>query len=132
MQPARNPATAQGPPTRPIASVRPDSLIAVLRRTREYAADDMGARLSANPQSLASALAKIDVAAREIENVPAEQNPATAHLFIINPLSGERMDNLFSTHPSTENRIAALEQLAAQMGVVRSAWVRWGQRRPWA
>ena len=103
-----------------------------ISRTREYAADNMGARISGNPESLASALAKIDVAAREIENVPAEQNPATAHLFIVNPLSGERMDNLFSTHPSTENRIAALEQLAAQMGVVRSAWGRWGQSRPWA
>jgi heat shock protein HtpX len=103
-----------------------------ISRTREYAADDMGARISGTPQSLASALAKIDVAARQIENVPAEQNPATAHLFIINPLSGERMDNLFSTHPSTENRIAALERLAAQMGVVRSAGVRWDQRSPWA
>jgi heat shock protein HtpX len=103
-----------------------------ISRTREYAADDMGARISGTPQSLASALAKIDVAAHQIENVPAEQNPATAHLFIINPLSGERMDNLFSTHPSTANRIAALERLAAQMGVVRSARVRWGQRSPWA
>jgi heat shock protein HtpX len=103
-----------------------------ISRTREYVADDMGARISGNPESLASALAKIDVAAREIENVPAEQNPATAHLFIVNPLSGERMDNLFSTHPSTENRIAALEQLATQMGVVRAAWGRWGRRRPWA
>jgi heat shock protein HtpX len=101
-----------------------------ISRTREYAADDMGARISRDPQSLASALAKIDAAAHEIQNVPAEQNPATAHLFIINPLSGERMDNLFSTHPSTENRIAALEHLAAQMGVLRSAWVR-GRRRPW-
>jgi heat shock protein HtpX len=80
----------------------------------------MGARISGNPESLASALAKIDAAAHEIENVPAEQNPATAHLFIVNPLSGARMDNLFSTHPSTENRIAALEQLAAQMGMMRS------------
>jgi len=112
-----------------------------ISRTREYAADNMGARISGNPESLASALAKIDVAARQIENVPAEQNPATAHLFIINPLSGERMDNLFSTHPSTENRIAALEQLAAQMGVgrssrhpgpARSAPGPWGRRRPWA
>jgi heat shock protein HtpX len=101
-----------------------------ISRTREYAADQMGARISRDPESLASALAKIDAAAHEIENVPAEQNPATAHLFIINPLSGERMDNLFSTHPATENRIAALEQLAAQMGVVRSAWGRW-RRRPW-
>src|SRR5258708_21868396 len=74
-----------------------------ISRTREYAADDMGARISGSPESLASALAKIDVAARRIENVPAERNPATAHLFIINPLSGERMDNLFSTHPSTES-----------------------------
>jgi heat shock protein HtpX len=100
-----------------------------ISRTREYAADDMGARISRDPESLADALAKIDAAAHEIQNVPAEQNPATAHLFIINPLSGERMDNLFSTHPSTENRIAALEQLAAQMGVGRSAWGRW-RRRP--
>jgi len=91
-----------------------------ISRTREYAADNMGAQISGNPAGLASALAKIDAAAHEIENVPAEQNPATAHLFIINPLSGARMDNLFSTHPSTENRIAALEQLAAQMGVTRA------------
>jgi heat shock protein HtpX len=100
-----------------------------ISRTREYAADDTGARISRDPESLASALAKIDAAAHEIQNVPAEQNPATAHLFIVNPLSGERMDNLFSTHPSTENRIAALQQLAAQMGV-RSAWGRRYQR-PW-
>jgi len=86
-----------------------------ISRTREYAADDMGARISGNPEALASALAKIDAAARRIENISAERNPATAHLFIINPLSGARMDNLFSTHPSTENRIAALERLAAQM-----------------
>jgi heat shock protein HtpX len=107
-----------------------------ISRTREYAADNMGARISGRPESLASALAKLDAAAHEIENVPAEQNPATAHLFIINPLSGERMDNLFSTHPATENRIAALEQLAAQMAVVRSGPAHstlgpWGRRRPW-
>jgi heat shock protein HtpX len=94
-----------------------------ISRTREYAADEAGARISGNPEGLASALAKIDAAARQIENVPAEENPATAHLFIINPLSGARMDNLFSTHPSTENRIAALRQLAAQMGAA--------VRRPW-
>jgi len=92
-----------------------------ISRTREYAADDMGARIAGQPAWLASALAKIDNAAHQIENTPAEQNPATAHLFIINPLSGARMDNLFSTHPATENRIAALEQLAAEMGVNRSA-----------
>jgi heat shock protein HtpX len=87
-----------------------------ISRTREYTADNMGARISGNPAGLASALAKIDVAARQIENTTAERDPATAHLFIINPLSGARMDNLFSTHPATANRIAALGQLAAQLG----------------
>jgi heat shock protein HtpX len=86
-------------------------------RTREYAADNLGARICGNPEWLASALAKIDASAQEIENDSAERNPATAPLFIINPLSGRGMDNLFSTHPSTENRIAALEQLAEKMGV---------------
>ena len=66
---------------------------------------------------LASALQKIEGMAGEIRNEPAEAVPATAHLFIINPLSGEGMDNLFSTHPSTANRIAELERLAAAMGV---------------
>jgi heat shock protein HtpX len=87
-----------------------------ISRTREYAADRMGAEIVGEPRHLASALAKIENAAHQIPNQQAEQNPATAHLFIINPLSGQRMDNLFSTHPATENRIAALEQLAAQMG----------------
>jgi heat shock protein HtpX len=102
-----------------------------ISRTREYAADDMGARISGNPEALASALAKIDSAARRIENISAEQNPATAPLFIINPLSGARMDNLFSTHPSTENRIAALERLEVQMGLTRSGGRR-EQAGPWA
>jgi heat shock protein HtpX len=93
-----------------------------ISRTREYAADNMGARISGQPARLASALAKIDNAARQIENVPAERNPATAPLFIINPLSGARMDNLFSTHPATENRIAALERLAAEMGQSNRGW----------
>jgi heat shock protein HtpX len=90
-----------------------------ISRTREYAADAAGADISGNPAALASALAKIDAAAHQIENVPAEENPAMAHLFIINPLSGARMDNLFSTHPATDNRIAALQQIAARMG---AAW----------
>ena len=77
-------------------------------RTREYAADRGGAEISGRPRALASALAKISDLARRVPNVAAEQNPATAHLFIVNPLSGARMDNLFSTHPSIENRIAAL------------------------
>ncbi|TIV56319.1 MAG: protease HtpX, partial [Mesorhizobium sp.] len=65
---------------------------------------------------LPSALDKIARGVERIRNPEAERNPATAHLFIINPLHGERMDNLFSTHPSTENRIAALEQMAREMG----------------
>jgi len=83
-----------------------------ISRTREYAADRGSAQLSGDPLGLVSALGKLDNAARQIENAPAQQNPATAPLFIVNPLSGIRMDNLFATHPSTENRIAALEELA--------------------
>jgi heat shock protein HtpX len=88
-----------------------------ISRTREYAADNLGARICGNPEWLASALEKIETGAHEIENEPAEQNPAVAPLYIINPLSGRGMDNLFSTHPSTENRVAALEQLAHEMGI---------------
>jgi heat shock protein HtpX len=77
-------------------------------RTREYAADRASAEITGRPATLASALAKIANLAPRIPNAAAEQNPAMAHLFIVNPLSGARMDNLFSTHPATENRIAAL------------------------
>jgi heat shock protein HtpX len=87
-----------------------------ISRSREYAADRMGAEISGNPLGLASALARIHEAAHQVYNPQAERNPATAHLFIINPLAGERMDSLFSTHPATENRIAALEAMAAEMG----------------
>ncbi|WP_342640647.1 zinc metalloprotease HtpX [Rhodoligotrophos ferricapiens] len=87
-----------------------------ISRTREYAADRAGAEICGQPMWLASALAKISSAAHRIPNMEAETHPATAHIFIINPLSGARMDNLFSTHPNTENRIAALRELAAQMG----------------
>ena len=83
-----------------------------ISRTREYAADRGSAQLSGDPLGLVSVLGKLDNAAHQIENAPAQQNPATAPLFIVNPLSGIRMDNLFATHPSTENRIAALEELA--------------------
>src|SRR5689334_7702419 len=85
-------------------------------RTREYEADRRGAEICGNPLWLASALAKIARGAEQIPNEDAERNPAMAHLFIINPLHGERMDNLFSTHPSTENRIAALQEMARAMG----------------
>ena len=85
-------------------------------RSREYEADRVGAEICGQPMWLASALAKISNAAHLVPNMPAEHNPQTAHMFIINPLSGQRMDSLFSTHPATENRIAALQQLAQAMG----------------
>ncbi|BAT58132.1 hypothetical protein GJW-30_1_00648 [Variibacter gotjawalensis] len=87
-----------------------------ISRTREYAADRMGAEIAGQPMWLANALNKIAGAAQHIENDSAERSPATAHMFIINPLSGQRMDNLFSTHPATENRIAALQEMARTMG----------------
>jgi heat shock protein HtpX len=87
-----------------------------ISRTREYSADELGARIIGRPQALASALVKISNAAQQVENPTAERNPATAHLFIVNPLTHHGIDNLFATHPSTENRIAALEQLAMAMG----------------
>ncbi|MEL3889161.1 zinc metalloprotease HtpX [Ferrovibrio sp. MS7] len=90
-----------------------------ISRSREYAADRMGAQISGNPEGLASALVRITHGAERIENHQAEGNPATAHLFIVNPLSGQRMDNLFSTHPSTENRVAALRELGMNGGFSR-------------
>jgi len=83
-----------------------------ISRTREYAADRMGAEICGEPMWLASALAKISGGVQRIHNPDAEANPATAHMFIMNPLSGERMDNLFSTHPNTQNRIDALRKLS--------------------
>ena len=85
-------------------------------RTREYEADRGGAEISGEPMSLASALHKISGVAQRIPNEAAEANPAMAHLFIVNPLSGQRMDNLFSSHPATENRVAELQKMAAEMG----------------
>ena len=84
-------------------------------RAREYEADRGGAKISGAPLSLASALHKISGAAQRIPNEAAEANPAMAHLFIINPLSGQRIDNLFSSHPATENRVAELQKMATEM-----------------
>lgn len=85
-----------------------------ISRTREYEADKDGAEICGHPLWLASALEKIAGYKSRIENTRAEASPATAHLFIINPLNGHRMDGLFSTHPATENRIAALQALHAE------------------
>jgi len=87
-----------------------------ISRSREYDADRMGAEISGQPLSLASALARIAGGVAHIPNMDAERHPASASLFIINPLSGRGVDNLFSTHPATENRIAALHALAQEMG----------------
>jgi heat shock protein HtpX len=86
-----------------------------ISRTREYSADRMGAEIARDPMGLASALRKIAGYAKRVEIPSAERNPASAHMFIVNPLSGARMDNLFSTHPAPENRIRALEAMAGDM-----------------
>lgn len=82
-----------------------------ISRTREYEADRDGAEICGDPLALASALEKIASLSGQTINEHAEDAPATAHLFIINPLTGKGMDSLFSTHPATENRIIALEAL---------------------
>ena len=86
-----------------------------ISRSREYSADRLGAMICGRPLWLASALAKIQNFAHRIPNETAEEAPATASLFIINPLSGRGFDNWFSTHPNTENRIAALQNLAREV-----------------
>jgi heat shock protein HtpX len=92
-----------------------------ISRSREYAADRLGAEICGDPNALAGALAKISHGAQVIPNENAEANPAMAHMFIVNPLTGQGMDNLFSTHPNVENRIAALQALAGAMGLTRYA-----------
>ncbi len=93
-----------------------------ISRAREYQADRLGAEICGQPLWLASALEKIQRASSRIDNTPAERNPATAHMFIINPLHTQKVDSLFSTHPNTENRIARLRQLAAGMGQGVRPW----------
>jgi len=80
---------------------------AAISRSREFAADAGGARITGNPYGLADALRKIDAISRR---VPLDANPATAHMFIVKPFSGQGLMSLFSTHPPTEARIQALLQ----------------------
>ncbi|GAB5467329.1 MAG: zinc metalloprotease HtpX [Rhodospirillales bacterium] len=87
-----------------------------ISRSREYEADRLGAEISGKPLALASALERISGAAQKIDNQPAERNPASAHLFIINPLHAHAVDGLFSTHPNTANRIRRLRKMAAGGG----------------
>jgi len=103
-----------------------------ISRAREYQADKAGAQICQRPLWLASALEKIAGAAKQINYSRAERNPATAHMFIINPLSGQGMDNLFSTHPATENRIAALRELAREMGQSDGGGSLGASRGPWS
>jgi len=87
-----------------------------ISRTREYAADRLGSEISGRPLWLASALEKLEHGAQAIDNEAAERNPATAHMFIVNPLHAHAVDSLFSTHPSTANRIRRLRELAGAAG----------------
>ncbi len=93
-----------------------------ISRSREYEADRIGAEICGQPLWLASALEKIQSAAGKIDNVAAERNPATAHMFIINPLHARAVDSLFSTHPNTANRVARLRQMAVEMGQAAGPW----------
>ncbi|HEY2447080.1 MAG TPA: zinc metalloprotease HtpX [Rhizomicrobium sp.] len=86
-----------------------------ISRSREFEADRSGAELSGRPLWLASALERIDKSAAAIDNPDADANPATAHMFIVNPLHGG-FAGLFASHPSTGERISRLERMAAAMG----------------
>jgi heat shock protein HtpX len=79
-----------------------------ISRSREFGADEGGAEISGNPMNLANALKKLDMASKQI---PMDANPATAHMFIVNPLSSGMLMKLFSTHPPMEERIARLEAM---------------------
>jgi len=91
-----------------------------ISRHNEYGADAEGARIAGNPEWLASALEKLERGAKAIDNNAAERNPATAHLFIVNPLHAHKHDSLFSTHPATVNRVRALREMATSVGGVRA------------
>jgi heat shock protein HtpX len=80
-----------------------------ISRAREYEADRGGAAVSGNPLYLANALRKLEMANRQI---PMEANPASAHMFIVNPLTGGGLMSLFSTHPPIEERVRRLEAMA--------------------
>ncbi|SDG68071.1 zinc metalloprotease HtpX [Propionivibrio dicarboxylicus] len=111
---------SDGRPVNPVAGI----LLAILAplaatliqmaisRAREFEADRGGAEICGDPNALADALTKIDAYARGIPMVTAEEHPATAQMMIMNPLSGEGLAGLFSTHPATEERVARLREMA--------------------
>lgn len=85
-----------------------------ISRTREFEADRVGAQITGNPLWLASALAKLDSTAQTVPNIEAESHPASAHLFIVNPLHRGGLAGLFSTHPDMAQRIARLQNMVNQ------------------
>ncbi len=90
-----------------------------ISRTREYAADETGAKICGCPLSLARALEKLEMAANELAPVASKEvNPGTAHMMIVNPLRADFIAQLFSTHPPTEERIRRLKELAREMGQI--------------
>jgi heat shock protein HtpX len=97
-----------------------------ISRTREFEADRAGAEISGNPLWLARALGKLERGAQVADNPTAERNPATAHMFIVNPLHGHAIGSLFATHPPIEERIRRLEAMAAAQGPAEPA-----RRGPW-
>lgn len=111
-----------------------------ISRAREFEADAEGARICGDPTWLASGLAKLERGKIGHVNQTAEANPASAHMFIINPLSGFRLDSLFATHPPTEERIARLMAMTGRPmaapqpmpGRGASPWSLPGKRNPWA
>ncbi|WP_298938286.1 zinc metalloprotease HtpX [uncultured Ruegeria sp.] len=92
-----------------------------ISRVREYEADAEGAAICGNPDWLASALARLGELSGRIDNIAAERNPATAHMFIVNPLHMQAVDSLFATHPPIEKRIAKLRALGGAKGLKSSA-----------
>jgi heat shock protein HtpX len=110
----------------PVTMLAPIAAIlvqAAISRSREFEADRAGAEITGRPMWLASALGQIERAAQRTPNHPADANPATAHMFIINPLHGG-IGSLFATHPSTEERIARLTAMAGAdaVPVKRGPW----------
>jgi heat shock protein HtpX len=105
-----------------------------ISRTREYEADRIGAEICGRPLWLANALENIQASAERIDNVQAENNPATAHMFIINPLHSRSIGGLFRTHPSTEERVRRLRAMAgpaAASPVGAGGFMAGAQLGPW-
>ena len=95
-----------------VVSVAAAMIQMAISRTREFGADQGGAELTGDPEALASALQKLQ---HGVQTVPMNANPATAHMFIMNPLLGGGVQKLFSTHPPTEERVARLHEMIGKV-----------------